>query len=880
MAAKDLYFDNASLAKIKVGVDKLADAVKVTLGPRGRNVLIERGYGDPSVTKDGVSVAKEIDLKDPVENMGAQMVKSVAAKTADEAGDGPQPLYSKVLTPNGFTTMGELKVGDTICGTNNTFQEVLEVYPKGEKEIVKIHYADGRVAECCEDHVWNVTTHYGLNKVMTTKAMLELGAYQDTTEGNKRFNFYTPKTSVDFKESELPLDPYLVGVLLGDGSISSLTPHDASIEISLGARKEHVIAKLALPTGFSASSKWVESKNYYRVKITGKGTDGESFHEALQKLGILGTTSTTKHIPHGYLYSSVETRSQLLQGLLDTDGYINTRGLFEFSTVSDQLKEDFSSLCLSLGRSINYRLHTRDNDAGSYSDRPIHRFSELKGYKYGDKIVHMERTGNSTTMQCIKVSNPDSLYITDGYVVTHNTTTATVLAQAIFAEGYKMLTAGSQAVELKRGMDKVRELLVKEIKDMARPVSTKAEMAAVATISANNESELGELIANAIDAVGKNGIVTIDEASSGETRVDLEEGFEFPRGWKDTSRHFTVQLKDGSETIELLAPNILYYSKDLNSVGKEFQGTLEAALASGQPLVLVAPNFSNTSISFLVANLIKGNQLYAMMPAGFASDDKMLHIEDMAAATGGNIYGPGALPLPKGGKDEPVDLGLLGGADKIIIGKGTTTIIGGQGDPEEIKNRVKTLQDKVENTASEFDKEKLQERIGRLSGGIAVIRVCGNSEVEIKEKKDRVEDALHATRAAAEGGIVPGGGVTLLLAKAAVEALPDWGCINDDQKTGGRLLLKALEAPIRCIVSNAGGKPDVVLEKITKGEASGYNAHTDTYEDMLEAGVVDPAKVTISALTNAVSIAGMLLTTSCSITIDRGMLVPDQNQGM
>ena len=880
MAAKDLYFGNASLERIKIGVDKLANAVKETLGPRGRNVIIERGYGDPSVTKDGVSVAKEIDLKDPVENLGAQMVKSVAAKTADEAGDGPQPLYSKVLTPNGFTTMGELKVGDTICGTNNTFQEVLEVYPKGEKEIVKIHYADGRVAECCEDHVWNVTTHYGLNKVMTTKAMLELGAYQETTEGNKKFNFYTPKTSVDFKESELPLDPYLVGVLLGDGSLSSLTPHDASIEISLGASKEHVLAKLTLPTGFSITSKWVENKNYYRVKITGKGPEGESFHEALQKLGILGTTSTTKHIPHGYLYSSVETRSQLMQGLLDTDGYINTRGLFEFSTVSDQLKEDFSSLCLSLGRSINYRLHTRDNDVGSYSDRPIHRFSELKGYKYGDKIVHMERTGNSTPMQCIKVSNPDSLYITDGFVVTHNTTTATVLAQAIFAEGYKMLTAGSKAIELKRGMDKVRELLVKHINSMATPVTTKAGMAAVATISANNEAEIGELIAYAIDKVGNSGIVTIDEASSGDTRVDLEEGFEFPRGWKDTSRHFTVQLKDGSETVELANPFILFYSKDLNAVGKEFQATLEAAVGSGQPLVIVAPNFSNTAISFLVANLIKGNQLYAMMPAGFSYDDKILHIEDMAAATGGNVFGPGALPLPKGGKEDPADLGLLGGADKISIGKALTTILGGQGQPEEIKDRVNTLKDKVAVTSSEFDKEKLQERIGRLSGGIAVIRVCGNSEVEIKEKKDRVEDALHATRAAAESGIVPGGGVTLLLAKAAIEAMPDWGCTSDDQRTGGRLLLKALEAPIRCIVDNAGGKPDVVLDKIMSGEEIGYNAHTDTYEDLMVTGVVDPAKVTISALTNAVSIAGMLLTTSCAITVDRSMVVADPNQGM
>lgn len=543
MAIKDLNFGNESLASIKKGVDKLANAVKVTLGPRGRNVIIERGYGDPSVTKDGVSVAKEIDLKDPVENLGAQMVKNVAAKTADEAGDG--------------------------------------------------------------------------------------------------------------------------------------------------------------------------------------------------------------------------------------------------------------------------------------------------------------------------------------------TTTATVLAQAIFSEGYKMLTAGYQAIEIKRGMDKVRELLVEKIKAMSLPVTSQEDMAAVATISANNEPVLGAIIADAINQVGKNGVVTIEEASSGETRVEVEEGFEFPRGWKDTSRHFTAQLKDGNETIELADPLFLFYTKELSNISKEFEPVLKAALESGKPLVFVAPNFSNTAISFLVHNLLKGNRFYAIMPAGFAADDKLLHIEDMATATGGNVFGPGAIPIK-----ELVNTDLLGSADKLIIGKATTTLMGGKGDVDEIKARVSVLTERAKGSASEFDKEKLQERIGRLGGGIAVIRVCGNSEVEIKEIKDRVEDALHATRAAAEGGIVAGGGVTLLKAKAAVEALGGWGCVNQDQIEGGKLLLKALEAPIRAIVENAGGSPDVVVQKITTGEEEGYNANTGIYENLLDTGVVDPAKVTMTALTNAVSIAGMLLTTSCAITIDRSMVTADPNQGM
>jgi chaperonin GroEL len=292
--------------------------------------------------------------------------------------------------------------------------------------------------------------------------------------------------------------------------------------------------------------------------------------------------------------------------------------------------------------------------------------------------------------------------------------------------------------------------------------------------------------------------------------------------------------------------------------------------------VIVAPNFNNTAITLLVQNLIKGNQVYAMMPAGFASDDKVIHLDDMACATGGTVFGPGAQPLPA--KAEEVNLGYLGQADKATITKDTTTILGGKGNAEEIQQRLESLQSTIARTASDFDKEKLQERAGRLGGGIAVIRVGGNSEVEIKEIKDRVEDALHATRAAAADGIVPGGGVTLLRAKATVSGM-DWGCENSDQVLGGNILLQALEAPIRCIVDNAGGKSDVVVDKIVRGEAPGYNAYTEVYEDLMEAGVVDPARVTTAALTNAVSIAGMLLTTSCAITIDRSMVTSDPNQG-
>ena len=862
---KNLLFRTDAIIRMKAGLDILADAVKETLGPRGRNVIIERSFGSPTVTKDGVSVAKEIDLKDPYENMGAQMAKDVAAKTGDEAGDGPQPLYSKVLTPTGFVPMGGIKVGDTICGTNNTIQEVLGVYPKGDKEIVKVHFSSGRVVECCEDHVWDVTTNYGRRAVTTTRDMIATGAYSEQVNGNKRFNFYTPKTSVDFQEgADLPLDPYLLGVLLGDGSLSALTSKDASIEISLGSSKEHILAKLVLPTGFELSTSWVASKHYYRVKIKGADSEGRSFHDILQQLGILGTNSATKYIPVGYLYSSIETRSQLLQGLLDTDGHIGTRGLFEFSTVSDQLKNDFETLFLSLGRSCCYHLHTRDNDADSYSDRPIHRFSELKGYKYGENIVHLERTGVMTPMQCIKVSNPDSLYITDGFIVTHNTTTSVVLAQAITAEGLKALTTGGSPVEIKRGMDKAASLLIEELIGMAQPVTTLEDIIRVGAISANNERSVGEVLAEAIDKVGKDGVITIEESGVDGLTLGLLEGMELPEGY--ISKHFNTEQQTSSE-ISITSPVIFLINKDVSTINELAPALNDILKAPDKaPVLIIAKGFSKPVIDAMVVNVLKGNiKIVAIRVPGYGEQrDNIMY--DIATATGGTIFGDessGAVSLDK------ATLEFMGQAGKVVVGKSKTIIYNPLGDATAIQERIAALKDEVDNTKSEYDKEKILDRIAKLSGGIAVIGVGGNSEVEIKELRDRVEDAMHATRAAVAMGVVPGGGVALIVARKNVLAGPNMPVLTGEQKVGFDIVMSAVEAPIRNIVLNAGGRPDVIVDKILSGEAAGYNAHTATYEDLMVTGVIDPVKVTTTALRNSVSIAGMLLTSSCAIVYDR-----------
>ena len=441
------------------------------------------------------------------------------------------------------------------------------------------------------------------------------------------------------------------------------------------------------------------------------------------------------------------------------------------------------------------------------------------------------------------------------------TTTCTVLTQAIFSEGYKLLAAGAKPVDMKRGIDKVVKALVAQLRVAAKPISTKEEVAQVGSISANNEMELGALIADAMDKVGKNGVITISESSGEDTTLDIEDGFEFDRGWKDTSRYFLAQQSEGVEKLELTEPLILCLGKDLSSYA-DIMPVLEACTKEGKALLVVATAYSKIALDFLVYNCRKGVKVYAITAPGFG-DNRDAYLEDIAIATGGHVFGVAGRNLPQLKTTD-----LLGGASKVIINKASTTILGGCGNPEEIQARISNLVEVVKNTSSDFDKEKIQERIGKLSGGVAVIRVGGNSEVELKEKRDRVEDALHATRAAIQGGVVPGGGVALLNAKKAVLALGvDYE--TEDQELGGNLVLRAVEAPIRCIVTNAGGKPDVVVGKILAGEELGYNAHTDTFEDLMVTGVIDPANVAISALINASSNAGMILTTSVSITVIR-----------
>lgn len=434
------------------------------------------------------------------------------------------------------------------------------------------------------------------------------------------------------------------------------------------------------------------------------------------------------------------------------------------------------------------------------------------------------------------------------------TTTATVLAQAIVKEGLKNVAAGANPMDLKRGIDKAVEAITKDLEEQAEKVGNSSEkIKQVAAISANNDNTIGELIAQAFSKVGKEGVITVEEAKGLDTYVDVVEGMQFDRGY--LSPYFVT---DSDKMIaELENPYILLFDKKISNL-QEILPILEPVAQSGRPLLIIAEDVEGQALATLVVNKLRGGLKIAAVKAPGFGDRRKAMLEDIAILTGGTV-----ISEERGFSLENADLSMLGSAETITIDKDNTTIVNGAGNADDIKARVNQIKAQIETTTSDYDKEKLQERLAKLAGGVAVLYVGAASEVEMKEKKDRVDDALHATRAAVEEGIVAGGGVALVRAKKVLEQLPT---DNLDETTGVQIVNKAIEAPIRTIVENAGGEGSVVINKVLEGEKGfGYDAKNEQYVDMLEAGIIDPKKVTRVALENAASVAGMILTTECAL---------------
>ena len=435
------------------------------------------------------------------------------------------------------------------------------------------------------------------------------------------------------------------------------------------------------------------------------------------------------------------------------------------------------------------------------------------------------------------------------------TTTATVLAQAIVKEGLKNVAAGANPMDLKRGIDKAVEAIVADLKNQAQEVGSNIDkIKQVASISANNDEVIGDLIAAAFEKVGKEGVITVEEAKGTDTYVDVVEGMQFDRGY--LSPYF-VTNPEKMET-EFDNPYILLYDKKISSL-KELLPVLEPVAQSGKPLLIIAEDVDGEALSTLVVNKLRGALKIAAVKAPGFGDRRKAMLEDIAILTGGMV-----IAEESGYNLENATLDMLGTAEKVSIDKDNTTIVNGAGSADMIKNRVNQIKAQMETTTSDYDREKLQERLAKIAGGVAVIYVGAASEVEMKEKKDRVEDALNATRAAIEEGIIPGGGVGFIRAINSIEKMKGE---NDDETTGIAIIKRALEEPLRQIVANAGLEGSVVVNKVREGEGDfGFNARTETYENLLKTGVIDPVKVSRVALENAASIASMLLTTECVIS--------------
>lgn len=434
------------------------------------------------------------------------------------------------------------------------------------------------------------------------------------------------------------------------------------------------------------------------------------------------------------------------------------------------------------------------------------------------------------------------------------TTTATILTQAIYEEGLKAIASGANPVYIKRGIDEAVKVIIEELKKISKPVSGRKEIEQVATISANNDPEIGKIIADSMEKVGKDGVITVEESKSAETVLEVTEGMQFDRGY--LSPYFVTNPEKMEAVLE--NPYILIYEKKINNI-RELLPVLEKVVQTNKPLLIIAEDVEGEALATLVVNHIKGVlKVCAVKAPGFGERRKAM-LQDIAILTSGT-----AITEDLGIKLESVDLDMLGKADKIVVDKDNTTIIGGKGNPEDIKARIEQIKKQIETTTSEYDKEKLQERLAKLAGGVAIIKVGAATEAELKEKKDRVDDAVHATKAAVEEGIVPGGGVALYRASRALCNIKEE---NTDKYWGIKIVKNASKVPLKQITYNAGFEGSVVLEKIKDVDNVnyGFNAATGEYVDMVEAGIIDPTKVVRTALQNAASIAGTMLTAECLV---------------
>lgn len=848
MERKTLIGDEAR-KHLTDALEYISHAVGSTMGPGGRPFGFDKIGTDQrmmaSFSKDGLTVLRSLFFDDPSWQAVLQYCKQASAHSVLASGDGPQPMYSKILTPKGFVSMEDAYVGMKICGTNGTIQEITGIFPKGEKEIYEVEFANKGVVECCSDHLWtviNTGTLYNKKETKTTQQLLS--DYSSImTCGKLRSRYYTPNTEVEFytNTEEMPLDPYLVGVLLGDGSLSGT----GSIEISIGLKKEHILKKLILPDGIYSSVNYCEDKNYFRVKLNGRNTNsGRNIADDLRSLGLFGTKSKTKFIPKSYLYSSLGNRKALLQGLIDTDGHINKKGLFEFSSVSKEMAQDFADLCRSLGKTVSVSKLDR-KEGSSYSMTSIYRVTELKGYKYGDKITRIAPTGKITKMQCIKVSNPDNLYITDNYVVTHNTTSTIVLAssvaKAVMQSGAKFPQAYAREIEAD----------ARRAADMIRKESFKGDevVKLVALTSTNGDEELVDVVLEAISKSSAHGTIIVEKnpASRQRYKITRQDGYSNCHGYNYNST-FALSASDNaasSKPIEWEKPLIVLFNGSLVSYETQLK-PITSAWKEQRNLVIFAYEVGDQVSNELMilnrkmAGLGWPQRVFVVRPRYTAEVNSVLQVmRDFAAYCGIDDS-----KIIDGGNIKSVDESFFGTCGKIRISQGSTAILG-RAENHWVEKRILQNKSIMEEARSDFDREMTSIRSAELAEGLVRVEVGDGLLPDLQERADRFDDASRAAQSCMLHGALPGCGSSYIRAATIASVHPD--------------LAQAMRAVHNTVLENYG-----VVPKDTFMPPAGMGAALVDGNCLigpaLELRVLDAAETVAAVITNGVGLGVKIAT--------------------
>lgn len=848
MSRKQKFGDEAR-ASLKEGVDIVYKAVAPSLGPKGRSALLSYGKGASIILDDGVAIASSVEDKDPFVNEGISLLRSVSLKTNEVRGDGCEPLDEKILTPKGWVTFADIKAGDTIFGADGKPQKVLKVYDKEDRDIYNVKFSDSSEVKCTLDHVWTLldsdtgkTLNVTLDHIVKNK---------DTYTGKQK-RFHLPiLAKLEYPHKETPVDPYLLGLYLGNGHICD------GGRVRIDTKDPSVIDYLV--------------RNYKDVKIY-QHTGCKRVNLCISKnpqLSYLPETfkkckAKTKYIPEVFLYNSKEVREKVLKGLMDTDG---SKDKYIYYTSSKLMAYNFVDLARSLGIRTSLRIRDRRNEKphNNKFGKPI--YTRLLSYEILLRknplvsIKSIRKTKRHEPVRCIKVSNPDELYITSDYILTHNTTHSVVLAKHILDGGIKNVIAGAKPTLIRKGINKASEICTKFLDKVSTPVNGKEDLERVATIS-SNDAEMGKIIAEAVSTVGSSGIVSAERGDTLGVNLEIVDGLQLGAGYI----HPYFGLNTPDKKVELNKPLIAIIDRQLQ-YSSEIKALLEYTVAQARSLLIICDNMTATALQTVLLNFTKNNMPICVVKSPSGGANKKEILDDISLYTGAKVFG-----ATTGDSMNKWTPDLLGEAEHAIIEENTTVIRGAK-DKELLKERVVIIDKELATCRDAARKEHLSLRKAGLTTGIALLKILCPTEEETNQRMAKLEDAKNAAKAALDGGIIPGGGTTLVRCMAELDKYlalnPN---INEDERIGINIVKNALSKPIEVIAENTGYSGEVIFNEVKKGDFNyGFDADKEEFCDMIKSGIFDATNVIKTALQNACSVVGtVLMIETVSVNYDEG----------